>query len=218
MAVTILKTAECDETRQYVYVDIEYGGDSYKHIIVQPFSGKGEILADADLQEYCDNSEDVFVLEILNAMYPEADVPQLEDKTALESFEAWIAGGAKNAEIKETRVTPAVPAADAVMGERQVTIPKEVETTEEKTEVVLVDGKYVEQTTSETVTNTVNEPQVTKHKLYNDAGEEIGEHEVPVMESYEITPAVEAVEETSETVVVRAESVVEKTPWKDTAE
>ena len=38
------------------------------------------------------------------------------------------------------------------------------------------------------------------------------------MESYEITPAVESVEETSETVVVRAESVVEKTPWKDTAE
>ena len=37
-------------------------------------------------------------------------------------------------------------------------------------------------------------------------------------EEYEITPAVEAVEETSETVVVRPESVVEKMPWKDTAE
>jgi len=218
MAVTILKTLECNETRQCVCVDIEYGGDSYKHIIVQPFSGKGVILADADLQEYCDNSEDVFVLEILNAMYPTADVPQLEDKTALESFEAWIAAGCKNAEITETTVTPAQPAVDAVMGERQVVVESEVEEEVSTTEIVEVDGKFVEKTVTETVTKTVSTPQVTKHKLYDEAGEEIGEHEVPVMESYEITPAVEAVEETSETVVVRAETVVEKTIWKDTVE
>ena len=218
MAVTILKTAECDETRQCVCVDIEYGGDSYKHIIVQPFSGKGEILADADLQEYCDNSEDVFVLEILNAMYPEADVPQLEDKTPLESFEAWIAGGAKNAELTETITTPAQPAVDAVMGERQVVVESEEESEVSTTEIVEVDGKFVEKTTTETVKKTVSTPQVTKHKLYNEAGEEIGEHEVPVMESYEVSPAVAAVEETSETVITRAESVVEKVAWKDTAE
>ena len=38
------------------------------------------------------------------------------------------------------------------------------------------------------------------------------------MESYTITPAVEAVAEKTETVVTRAESVVEKVAWKDTAE
>ena len=60
---------------------------------------------------------------------------------------------------------------------------------------------------TETVKKTVSTPQVTKHKLYNDAGEEIGEHEVPVIESYTISPAVEAVAEQTETVVVtRAES------------
>ena len=51
-----------------------------------------------------------------------------------------------------------------------------------------------------------------------DAGDEIGEHEVPVMEEYEITPAIAAVEESSETVVIRAEAVVDKIVWKDTAE
>ena len=43
-------------------------------------------------------------------------------------------------------------------------------------------------------------------------------HKVPVMEEYEVSPAVEAVEETSETVVARAGTVVEKVAWKDTAE
>ena len=175
MAVTIIKTLECDETRQCVCVDIEYGGDSYKHIIVQPFSGKGVILADADLQEYCDNSEDVFVLEILNAMYPDADVPQLEDKTPLESFEAWIAGGAKNAEISETRITPAQPAVDAVMGQRQVIVHSEIEEEVSNTSIAEDEnGRFVEKTTTETVTKSVSTPQVTKHQLYNDAGEEIG--------------------------------------------
>jgi len=218
MAVTIIKTLECDETRQCVCVDIEYGGDSYKHTIVQPFSGNGVILADADLQEYCDNSEDVFVLEILNAMYPDADVPQLEDKTALESFEAWIAAGCINAAVERVVVTPAQPAVDAVLGERQVVVESEVEEEVSTTEIVEVDGKYVEQTTTETVTKMVSTPQVTTHKLYNDAGEEIGEHSVPVLESYEITPAVKSVAEQSEIVITRAESVVEKVAWKDTAE
>ena len=103
------------------------------------------------------------------------------------------------------------------MGERQVIVESEVDEEVSTTEIVEVDGKYVEQTTTETVKKSVSTPQVTKHKLYNDAGEEIGEHEVPTMESYEITPAVEAVEEVSETVVTRAESVVEKVAWKDTA-
>ena len=104
------------------------------------------------------------------------------------------------------------------MGERQVVVESEVEEEVSTTEIVEVDGKFVEKTTTETVKKTVSTPQVTKHKLYNDAGEEIGEHEVPVTEEYEITPAIAAVEESSETVVVRAETVVSKVAWKDTAE
>jgi len=208
MAITINSTREND-TDQTVYFSIDFDGTKTWH---------GDIPKDADPQAYLDAKEDTLKVEILRKQYPGADVPQLEDKTPLESFEAWIAAGCKNAEQTETRVTPAVPAADAVMGTRQKVVEREVEEEVSKTEVVLVDGKYVEQTTTETVTKTVSEPQVETHKLYNEADEEIGEHEVAVMEEYEITPAIEAVEEKTETVVIRAETVVDKVAWKDTAE
>jgi hypothetical protein len=166
------------------------------------------------------------------------------------------------------------------MGERQVVVEKEVEEEVSTTEVVLVDGKYVEQTTTETVTNTVSEPQFTEHQLYNEDGtpqtrvvtpaveaiegveaaeatyyedgdelpegnavgdikteavegvesveaveavEAVAEvtepvlHKVPVMEEFEVTPAVPAQEEVTEIVITRPESVVEKVAWKDTA-
>jgi len=208
MAITINSKREND-TDQTVYFSIDFDGTKKWH---------GDIPKDADPQAHLDAKEDTLKCGILRKQYPEADVPQLGDKTPLESFEAWIAGGAKNAEITEERVTPAQPAVDAVMGERQVVVSSEEESEVSTTKIEEVDGKFVEKTVTETVTKTVSTPQVTKHKLYNDAGEEIGEHETPVMESYEITPAVEAVEETSETVVVRAETVVEKVAWKDTAE
>jgi hypothetical protein len=208
MSITINSTRE-NADDQTVFFSIDYDGAKTWH---------GDIPKDADPQEFLDAKEDTLKVEILRKQYPEADVPQLEGKTALESFEAWIAAGCKNAEITETIVTPAVPAQDAVMGTRQKMVEREVEEEVSKTEVVEVDGKFVQKTTTETVTKTVSEPQVEKHKLFNEAGEEIGEHEVAVMEEYEITPAIEAVEESSETVVVRAETVVDKVAWKDTAE
>jgi hypothetical protein len=208
MAITINSKRENDND-QTVFFSIDFDGDKKWH---------GDIPKDADPQAHLDAMEDTLKCGILRKQYPEADVPQLDDKTALESFEAWIANGAKNAEITKTTVTPAVEAADAVMGERQVVVESEVDEEVSTTEIVEVDGKFVEKTTTETVKKTVSTPQVVKHKLFDEAGEEIGEHEVPVMESFEVSPAVEAVEETSETVVVRAESVVEKVAWKDTAE
>ena len=208
MAITINSTRENDND-QTVFFSIDFDGTKKWH---------GDIPKEADPQAHLDAMEDALKCGILRKQYPEADVPQLEDKTALESFEAWIANGAKNAEITKTITTPAQTAVDAVMGERQVVVESEVEEEVSKTEVVEVDGKFVQQTTTETVTKTVSTPQVTKHKLYNEAGEEIGEHAVPVMESYEVSPAVEAVAEKTETVVTRAESVVEKVAWKDTVE
>jgi len=208
MAITINSTRD-NEDDQTVYFSIDFDGTKKWH---------GDIPKDADPQAHLDAMEDTLKCGILRKQYPEADVPQLEDKTPLESFEAWIAGGAKNAEITETRITPAQPAVDAVMGERQVIVESEEESEVSTTEIVEVDGKFVEKTTTETAKKTVSTPQVTKHKLYNDAGDEIGEHEVPAMESYEITPAVEAVAEKTEAVVTRAESVVEKVTWKDTSE
>jgi len=208
MAITINSTREND-TDQTVYFSIDFDGTKKWH---------GDIPKDADPQAHLDAMEDTLKCGILRKQYREADVPQLEDKTPLESFEAWIAGGAKNAEQTKTITTPAQPAVDAVMGERQVVVESEVDEEVSTTEIVEVDGKFVEKTTTETVKKQVSTPQVVKHKLYNDAGEEIGEHEVPVMESYEVSPAVEAVAEKTETVVTRAETVVEKLAWKDTVE
>ena len=237
MAITINSTRENDND-QTVYFGIDYDGDKKWH---------ADIPKDAEPQAHLDAMEDTLKCGILRQQYIEADVPQLEDKTALESFEAWIAGGAKNAEITETTVTPAQPAKDAVMGERQVVVESKVEEEVSTTEIVEVDGKFVEKTTTETVTKQVSTPQFTEHQLYNEDGtpqtrvvteakdavldedgkeieaavEEVTEpvlYEAPTMEEYEITPAVKAVKKKTETVVVRPETVVEKTPWKDTAE
>ena len=215
MAITINSTRE-NETDKTVFFSIDYDGTKKWH---------GDIPKDADPQEWFDANEDKIKCGILRKQYPGADVPALEGKTELdaprqllESFEAWVSGGCKNAAIESVVVTPAVEAQDAVMGTRQKMVEREVEEEVSKTEVVEIDGKFVQKTTTETVTKTVSEPQVEKHKLYNEAGKEIGEHEVAVMEEYEITPAIEAVEEATETVVVRAETVVDKIEWKDTAE
>ena len=61
-------------------------------------------------------------------------------------------------------------------------------------------------------------PRGARFLVIDEAGEEIGTTTVPVMESYEVSPAVKAVKKKTETVVVRPETVVEKTPWKDTVE
>jgi hypothetical protein len=204
----ITKTIPIDDTMQRVLVTITHGDDSYG------FDANTPILEGEELQAHCDANEFKWLNNILYQVYGR----NIQFPT-LEKWDEWISAGCKLEEISETTVTPAQPAVDAVTGERQVVVLSEEETTEEKKEIVEDEnGRFVEKTVTETVTKQVSTPQVVKHKLYNDAGEEIGEHEVPVMESYEITPAVEAVEETSETVVVRPESVVEKVAWKDTVE
>jgi hypothetical protein len=203
----INKTIPIDDTIQRVLVTITHGSDSYGYDANTP------VLEGDELQAHCDANEFKWLNNILYQVYGRNI--QFE---SLEKWDEWIAVGCKLEEITETTVTPAQPAVDAVMGERQIVVESEVEEEVSTTEIVEVDGKFIEKTTTETVTKTVSEPQVTKHKLYNDAGEEIGEHEVAVMESYEVSPAVEAVEETSETVITRAESVVEKVAWKDTTE
>jgi len=204
MAITINSTREND-TDQTVYFSIDFDGTKKWH---------GDIPKDADPQAHLDAMEDTLKCGILRKQYPEADVPQLEDKTALESFEAWIAGGAKNAELTETTVTPAQPAVDAVMGTRTKTAEESEEVT--TTEIVEVDGKMVQREVKETVTKQV--PVTKEVPLFNEAGEEIGTHSIDETEEYEISPSVAAVEEKSETVVVRAEAVVDKVAWKDTAE
>tara|TARA_R100000808_G_scaffold3350_1_gene11981 strand:- start:240 stop:857 length:618 start_codon:yes stop_codon:yes gene_type:complete len=205
MAITINSTRE-NEDDQTVYFSIDYDGTKKWH---------GDIPKDADPQAYLDAKEDTLKVEILRKQYPSADVPALEGKTELESFEAWIAGGCKNGAITEERVTQAaIEAQDAVMGTRT----KMTEETAEVTKTVIeeIDGKMVQREVKETVTKNV--PVTKDVPLFNEAGEEIGTHTVNETEEYEVTPAVEAVEEVKETVTVREEQTISKQPWKDTAE
>ena len=79
-----------------VFFTIAYDGKDYK--------GHGDIPKDADAQAYLDAKSDTLKAEILRKQYNQANVPQLDGKSALESFEAWVSAGAKNAEVKGTDI------------------------------------------------------------------------------------------------------------------
>ena len=125
MAITIQNSRDNADDKTVSFT-IAYGGKDYKW--------HGDIPKDADAQDYLDAKSDILKTEILRKQYPQAEVEQLDGKSALESFEAWVSAGAKNAEVsqeipaikkkaavyEDVEVSPAVEAKDAVMGERQV--------------------------------------------------------------------------------------------------
>jgi len=199
----ITKTIPIDDTMQRVVVTITHGSDSYG------FDANTPVLEGDELQAHCDANEFKWLNNILYQVYGRnIQFPTLEE------WDEWIAAGCKLEEITETTVTPAQPAVDAVMGERQKTVESSEEVT--TTEIVEQDGKMVQKSVTKTVVT--NTPETKEVPLFDEAGEEVGTTTVPVMESFEVSPAVEAVEETSETVITRPETVVEKVAWKDTAE
>ena len=119
------------------------------------------------------------------------------------TFEEYIArgkdetGGSMGGKVKDEKVegSKAIPAKDAVI--QQKTVDEEVEEEVTTTEVVLEDGKYVQKTTTETVTKTVKVPQYDEEDLYDEDGEVIGKHQVPIMETVEeAVAAVDAVPDT----------------------
>ena len=91
MAITINSSRDNADDKT-VFFTIAYDGKDYKW--------HGDIPKDADAQEFLDAKSDTLKAEILRKQYKDAEVPQLEDKSALESFEAWVSAGAKNAEVK----------------------------------------------------------------------------------------------------------------------
>jgi len=199
----ITKTIPIDDTMQLVSVTITHGDDSYGYDANTP------VLEGDELQAHCDANEFKWLNNILYQVYGRnIQFPTLEE------WDERIAAGCKLEEITETTVTPAQPAVDAVMGERQKTVESSEEVT--TTEIVEQDGKMVQKSVTKTVVT--NTPETKEVPLFDEAGEEVGTTTVPVMESFEVSPAVEAVEETSETVITRPETVVEKIAWKDTSE
>ena len=79
MAISIQSSRENADDKT-VFFTIEYDGKDYKW--------------------HGDAKEKILKSEILRKMYPEAVVEQLDGKSELESFEAWIKAGCKNAEVK----------------------------------------------------------------------------------------------------------------------
>ena len=196
MAISIQNSRD-NEDNKTVYFTIGYDGKDYKW--------HGDMPKDADAQEFLDAKSDTLKAEILRKQYHEAVLPQHEDKSALESFEAWVSDGCKNTVV----TTPDVEASDAVTGERQKTKTIEVEEEVSNTEIVKEGGKYVEKTTTETVTKQVVSGVTEEVDLFDADGNKIGKHTIPVMESYEVSPAVEAVDEVTEDVVISKKTWVD---------
>jgi ABC-type lipoprotein release transport system permease subunit len=91
MAITINSTVERKDCK-IIYFTIEYDGKDYKW--------HGKMPKDADAQDYWDAKEEDLKEKILRKQYLEAVVPEIEGKSSLESFEAWVSAGCKNAEVK----------------------------------------------------------------------------------------------------------------------
>ncbi len=205
MAISIQSSRDNADDKT-VFFTIAYDGKDYKW--------HGDIPKDADAQDYLDAKSDTLKAEILRKQYSEAVVPQLEDKSDLESFEAWISAGAKNAEVsqeipaikkkaavyEDVEVEPAVEAKDAVMGERHKEIEKEVDKSEVK--VVKEGDKYVQKTvvSKEVVKESVYE----EVPLYGEDGEKVKRL---------VSEAVKAV--AKKTLVIKPEATIEKKAWVD---
>ena len=225
MAISIQSSRDNADDKT-VFFTIAHGGKDYKW--------HGDIPKDADAQDYLDAKSDTLKAEILRKQYQDAVVPQLEDKSALESFEAWVSAGAKNAEV--SKEIPAVEAKDAVYedvevspaGERQKVVVTEVE--EEVTSTVIEknsSGKYVEKEVTETVTKSSEEPQFEEVPLYHANGQPKNDddgnpvmHKIPLMEEYEavterrlVSAAVEAKD--AEQIIISPEKAIEKKAWVD---
>ena len=91
MAISIQDTRDNADDKT-VFFTIGYKSTNYKW--------HGDIPLDADAKEYLDAKSDTLKAEILRKQYSDAVVPQLEEKSVLESFEAWVSAGCKNAEVK----------------------------------------------------------------------------------------------------------------------
>jgi hypothetical protein len=180
---------------------------------VKELSDKIEVEADYRLKENAISISDG--LERLNQLKPYKFNFKTDPDKDVDGFfahevsdivpEAII--GAKEA-MKEEKVSYAIEAVEAVEAQeavyetvtkqRQKVVVSEAEEEVSSTEIVLEDGKYVQKTTTETVTKEVETPQYEEFPLYDEDGEEVGTHTIPVMEDYEeevlVSEAVEAVD------------------------
>ena len=170
---------------------------SLNNILYQVYDRKVQFPSEGEWDEWIDGGC------IIPEITKEVSHPAIEAKDAVYKQVVLVAGVEAQDAVYETRiVTAGVEAKDAVMGSRQKETVTEVEEEVSSTEIVEKDGNYVQKVTTETVTKENKELQFEEVPLYNEEGDEIGKHKIPVMEEYEISPAVEAVAEVTEEVLV----------------
>ena len=217
------KITAINDELQLLDVTITKGGDSYGYKMNTP------ILEGDALEAYCNAREFKSLNNILYQVYDrkvqfpseeewdewiddgciipeitkEVSHPEIEAKDAVYKQDVLVAGvEAQDAVYKAIIVSKAVEAKDAVMGTRQKEVVTEEEEEVSNTEIVEEDGKYIQKITYKTITKENAEPQWEIVPLYNEEGYEIGEHKIPIMEDYEVEPAVEAVDEVTEEMLI----------------
>ena len=89
-------TKDIDGTKQWVYLTLTVDGDTCRYVSVQPWNTNTPVLTGQDLEDWCDGREDIYQVEILRSMYPNADLSETAGDTELEKFTAWIAAGHTN--------------------------------------------------------------------------------------------------------------------------
>ena len=158
--------------------------------VVRPLGSSGVIGGDQPFHWQGKHEKDVYggvVMEDFTKTKWETEVDEAEYVKRKDEKE--------QRKYKRVEGSEAIPAVDAVT--QQKTVDEEVEEEVTTAEVVLEDGKYVQKTTTETVTKTVKVPQYNEVDLYDKDGEVIGKHQVPIMETVEeAVAAVDAVADT----------------------
>ena len=92
MAVTINKTeTPTGKPYQNIYITVNADGEDCKFTHSAPSDLSGDVL-----QDYVDGREGFYKRELLRNMYGGADAYD----SSLEDFEAWVAAGCTNAEVK----------------------------------------------------------------------------------------------------------------------
>ena len=91
MSITINNTSAVNDSLNWIHITVNVDGDDCKFTHTAPAG-----LSDGDLQDYVDVREDFYKRELLRNMYVSADTYN----SPLEDFEAWIAAGCRNAEVK----------------------------------------------------------------------------------------------------------------------
>ena len=209
----ILHSAPSDLDGEDLQTYVDDREDDYKIVVYQYMYPKADCY-NGSLKEWdewidngCKNPE----------ITKEVSHPEIEAKDAVYKQDVLVEGVEAQDAVYETRVeTPAIPARDAVYETRLVSEAIEakeaVKGTRHKIEVNAyfppkmktiieeVDGKYIQK---EVVDDTLESiPQYEEVPLYNEDGDEVGKHKIPVMEEYDAEPAVEAADAVYEEVLI----------------